>query len=225
MDNNSKRVWDEWRKPEDPNEWERITFKKYATNYEVPDKEETIKRIEQTKTVKLRAQVALVYLTGARVGEILQSRYNNKWKGLRKRHISFKWWPDKDSGEEIPVITVNTPNQKNKNKKYKRISITLDVPYIKKIWVFVKNYINRKSMSQVLFPYTQQWSRELLKKHSWFPNNHFLRGLRLSHLVMYHGFNEQELVEFAGWKDSRPAHWYISLRQIDMIKALRRRRW
>jgi len=48
-------------------------------------------------------------------------------------------------------------------------------------------------------------------------NNHWLRHLRATHLVLYHDFNEQLLIKFMGWTNSLPAKHYMELKWTDIL--------
>jgi len=72
-----------------------------------------------------------------------------------------------------------------------------------------------------LFPYTRQWIHRLFKLYApFFVYPHFLRGCRLTHLVVRYNFNEQRLIKFAGWSDGRPARYYMSFSVLDMMDAM-----
>lgn len=49
---------------------------------------------------------------------------------------------------------------------------------------------------------------------------HYFRHARLTHMVTQFDFNDQELVKYAGWSDSKPAKWYVSLKTTDLLKKM-----
>jgi hypothetical protein len=51
---------------------------------------------------------------------------------------------------------------------------------------------------------------------------HYFRHCRLTHMVTEFDFNDQELVKYAGWCDSKPAKWYMSLKTTDLQRKMRR---
>lgn len=51
-------------------------------------------------------------------------------------------------------------------------------------------------------------------------NPHYLRHCRLTHLVQTYGFNELQLMRFAGWTNTKPAIVYVHLNWMDLAKVM-----
>jgi len=194
----------------------RDRYKEFVKINGVPNKEDTIQLIEQIENERTKALVSLSYLTAGRVSEICGE--------LKKKHFTeitkmIKYGLDME--KERTFIEVHMPNRKNKTIKSKKIPIPMDRDYEIKIMSFVMDYIAPIYEERVIFPFSRQRADQLIKLHAkQFYHHHFLRGLRLSHLVVYNGYDGQRLVKFAGWTDSRPAKWYMMLSTDDLMRNL-----
>ena len=68
-----------------------------------------------------------------------------------------------------------------------------------------------------LFEFQTDRARQIINKYAKM-NPHFLRDIRLTHLVTIYDFNELKLAKFAGWKDGKPAERYVRLSYNDLIE-------
>ena len=174
---------------------------------------------------KAQFEFALLYLTGARVGEIVQVR-----------KADFK----KYKKGEKEYLTVTLPTLKNRRRRSRIIPLVKEEPYTEMV-ESIEDYLYylypteriiqvqtarglRKKISKVgefetmaIYP-NQRKKKEV--KRSFYP--HFLRHCRLTHLVKYHHFDGNRLMYFAGWSDPRLSSIYVSLdwyALAEMIKA------
>jgi len=85
----------------------------------------------------------------------------------------------------------------------------------RKMFELILDYISSLNDGQKLFAYTRQWGWKTLKKYGF--NPHFLRHIRLTHLVTVKNFTDQKLVVYAGWTDSTPAKAYMEMSYRDLI--------
>lgn len=51
-------------------------------------------------------------------------------------------------------------------------------------------------------------------------NPHYLRHCRLTHLVQHYGYNEIQLMRFAGWTNTSPAIVYVHLNWMDLARVM-----
>lgn len=170
---------------------------------------ETIKdTIMGIKHKRNRALITMLYITAGRVGEIV-SKGNTI--GVHKKNIEIV---QKD-GRSIMLLTV--PNEKNNERKWKDLPIPLDeeIEYVRTI----RNYIKKLSFNDALFRITTGYAWQISRKELGY-NCHWLRHIRLSHLVLYYDFNAFLLQMFAGWSDIRPAKKYMELRWSDMLDKM-----
>lgn len=167
------------------------------TIYEMKEKARMIAKPED------KAFFVIAYLTAGRVTEIIRS--------LKKGNLVM----DKVNGRDILLIR-DMPNRKHKKKHLKDIPIPLD-----KEGEFVemlKEYTEELPEGNVLFRFgkTTAWKKMMEQGF----NPHWMRHIRLTHLVMVYDFNEQLLIRFAGWTDSRSAKDYMELRWKDILQKL-----
>lgn len=185
-----------------------------------------------------QALFIMAYLTAGRISEIVQTK--NLIKNHYQRNAKGKVQKNKNGSEiinhttkqplnypgitkdNLSIITHNNRKillismQNRKNKKIKRKQIPIPIDKEKELTTILFKYINTLKPGQPLFPFTTWKARTILKKLKL--NPHFIRDIRLTHMVIYHDFNEYFLTKFAGWKDSRPAEKYIRLKWTDMLQ-------
>lgn len=168
---------------------------------EIPTIEEIRSRILSISDQRDRVFIALTYLTAGRVAEVIP---------IEKLHISKAYKKNRE------IIIIRMKNLKNKKRKWKNIPIPFDREG--RILVDVLGYIESKEGRVFGFNHRSRgW--QIVKKWMGF-NPHWLRHLRLTHLVTVYDFNDQELVRFAGWTDSTPAKHYTELRVGDLLEKL-----
>jgi len=150
--------------------------------------------------VRTRALFILLYLTAGRISELCME--------LRKKDLNMVYKKGRD------VLLIRIVNRKNKKRKWKTIPIPIDKE--ETLLKLLNEYLRDLNENDVLFNFGKVRAYQLLMKETGF-NNHWIRHIRLSHLVIYHDFNDQLLTRFAGWTDSRPAKHYIELRWTDIL--------
>lgn len=179
----------------------------------VPGINDLLIMADRLESPRDKALLMLTYLTAGRICEIV--RYNRK--GIQ--HLSIK---RKDlivtekNNRKTLLITVR--NEKNRQRKNKQLPIPLDKEENIIVLEPVKDYIKDLDLDEELFPFGYKNALKILHKVGL--NPHFLRHIRLTHLVTLYDFNEQELRMYAGWTDGRPAKHYIELRWGDLLKKL-----
>lgn len=193
-------------------EWERHNE---LINSPIPSIEELVELLLNLKNKKFASFLALVYLSGARVSEII--RYKDYKTGIEGAGIKRKdIYIDKDSGlielGEVTgpkVIVIRTKVLKIPLSKIKRNpSLGWKHSYIdcqdKRYFPLVKlidDYMedmNDQSQEAELFTFSYQYvSKELSRLLKW--NVHYLRHMRAAHLVRYHDFKDTDLRLFFGW--------------------------
>ena len=136
-------------------------------------------------------------------------------EGMTREHISVR----NEGGREILVFKLrNLKVKTNRDKFTKLIPLPLDHEINRKIADPIIMYANTLQPDEELFPFTARRAEQIISKLGF--NPHFFRKLRLTHLVKYHNFSDQKLVEFAGWTDSRPAKHYIRIGWKDLIDSM-----
>ncbi|MEM5871296.1 MAG: site-specific integrase [Candidatus Aenigmatarchaeota archaeon] len=186
--------------------WE---FQRYLQQQDIPSFEEIYARIRRIPYKRWRALFSLLYLTGARISEILISTPED-----------FELIERKDN--KIFLITLY--NEKHRSRKIKKIPIVIFDDRIREMVNWVIGYINEKLeqinlKDEVLWNISLARAYKLCRKYMKM-NPHFLRHIRLTHLIIDHNFNEHELKTFAGWTDTRPAAKYVEMNWKNLIVKL-----
>ncbi len=165
-----------------------------------------------------QALTAVLYLTGARISEII-NKYETRWKervptkilvqeGLRKHQIKTL--------EDGSLLFENLPVQKRrKNKIVRQVpTSTKDFAIIQ----IIQSYIKQLNDDDILFDIDYNTAYGLIKKHTGM-HPHFLRHICVSIRVTRDGFNELHLKHFIGWSNTAPASRYTHL-DIEELKNL-----
>lgn len=150
-----------------------------------------------------------LYYTGARAGELIQ---------IESRHITTE-----KENPDFLLIKLNT--EKNPHAPIRYIPInTKKEPEALQIFTITPN------PNDLCFPpynpsiKTTSFLRIMRRKFNKTWANiapHYLRHCRLTHCITEFDFNDQELVKYAGWTDSKPAKWYVSLKTTDLQRKMR----
>ncbi len=157
------------------------------------------------QTLRARALFAMYYLTACRLSEILEITPND---------LKFKLI---DGRKCLQIKTINRKHRKRK-RKILPIPIQREKIIVKHITIFGKT-IPRENL---LFDFKKKRATQIINDISGY-NVHFIRHIRATHLVAKYNFNEQLLIRFMGWTDSRPAKHYMELKTGDVFRQFYRR--
>jgi len=169
---------------------------------DIPSYSKILRYVKEIEDKKVRALFSILYLTAARISEVVRR--------MEKKDIEII---EKD-GKKIMLVTLF--NEKNKQRKIKKIPINIEKEY--PLVVAFLEYVDSIE-DDVIFKFSRKHAFKLLRKYVGV-NPHYIRHIRLTHLVTEFNFNEYELKIFAGWTDTRPAKSYIEMRWSDLIKKL-----
>jgi len=213
---------------------------------DIPTPESMINTANQLGTSNERALFALLYLTGGRCTEVVKCPFIRKnhfrrtlttgkdglqrnsivknefgtamierydkiminYPGICKKDITF------GSFKETQIMTVSMQNRKN--KKFIRKNIPVTISKDQGMVSIVKEYLETLSTPETpLFDFGIRKAEYIMGKTQF--NPHFLRDIRLTHMVMLYNFNAFQLAKFAGWKDIKSAERYVRLGVNDII--------
>jgi len=170
--------------------------KTFLDSEDVPTRKDVIDTIERAETPRDKALIAVSFITGGRIGEVLDLQKEN----IEQRIIN---------GRNYYLFKILT--EKNPTKHRRWLPIPGDEPLLK----YVFDYMPERGR---VFNITRQWAwvqiRKASNKTMW---PHLLRHIRLTELTTKHGFSGAQLVRWAGWTDSRPEKHYLHLRVEDIL--------
>lgn len=170
----------------------------------IPVPEELRQIISSISSPRNKALISLAYLTGGRISELVDS-------AITKRMCVLT---EKDNRQ---LLLIRMPNRKNKNRNNKDIPIPIDGEPLLVKYILV--YLGTLELDEPLFQFQRSRAYQIIQKEIGM-NCHFLRHLRATHLVVHKDFNEQLLLRFMGWSDSRPAKHYMEIRWKDILQKL-----
>ncbi len=169
----------------------------------VPTIEQIRTKILSIKKERDRFFIAALYLTAGRVSEVI---------GMQRDHFSMAY----RKGRSILIIRLK--NQKSRRRQWKDIPIPLDKEH--HLANVLIGYVENKEPSSLglLGFKSRERGWQICRKHGF--NPHWLRHVRLTHLVTVYDFNDQLLVRYAGWSSSKEARHYMELRWHDFLDRM-----
>jgi len=172
-------------------------------------KEEAIPTVEEVKELALsipnertRALFVMGYLTAGRISEILE---------IQKKDLK----PEKVDGRD--VLLIRMANRKNRKNKHKEIGIPIDthIDFIR----ILGSYTNQLNPIDLLFDFSKTEAYKLLKEN-YNINPHYLRHIRITHLVRDYELDPYSIEMIAGWSNLLPLEAYKHLKWKDATRKL-----
>jgi len=199
--------------------------------FEVPSKDEIRRKIEGEPDLMKRAFFALTYLTAGRINEVVPckkrrrretiktsfSKHTRKWteninyEGVKKGDISF----DEIDGRRVMVVTMR--NEKNRRREWKRLPVVVEDNTV--LVGFITDYISDLEDGDTLFDFSSVTGWKYIKESLGF-NPHYLRHVRLTHLVQLYNYDHILLMKFAGWSNTKQADRYLELSWKDLVGGM-----
>ena len=177
----------------------------------IPELKEIIEIAQGIDNPRNQALFILAYLTAGRIREIVPKldKQNNYRSSIKKSDLKIVQEKGRD------VLIINLRNEKNRNRKRKEIPVPLDIKENVIFWNLIIDYINSLTNDEELFPISYQNAYGIISKLGF--NPHWIRHIRLTHLVTVYGYKEHQLIRYAGWTDSRPGKNYIEMDWTDLL--------
>jgi len=208
-----------------------------------PDK--VYELLNNLKNPRDKALFCLLYLTASRIEEVVRYRKRlwckkkvlliksgrmpkKAWiQDYKKQKGNFALEPGitkrdikviEKENRKIAIVRLRNLKNKQKDENTKIIPITLDNEINNMFFKHIQDYIYTLEDYEELFPFQNRNAEIIISAVGW--NPHFIRKVRLTHLVRLYNFSDQELRIYAGWTDTRPSKYYVKLKWEDLLKKL-----
>jgi len=174
--------------------WERQRLEQErAKEQSLPSQQKMYEMLSSIGNDRDRALCTFAYLLAGRVSEIVSLKTEN----LDSSYI-----------DDERYLTVDMPNKKNRVRHRKKLPISYDKEG--RFLLLLRAYLGSVPKDSYLFRFSIRSAQKMVEKClGW--NTHWIRHIRLTHLVTVYDFNAHELQLFAGWSDTRPAKHYIEM--------------
>ena len=168
-------------------------------------------------SVRAKAFIAMLYLTGARVSEVCQKK-GIEMKALRKNSIELR-----DINGKPFLLFVNIPTIKRKgieqniNPRTIPINLEKEADFAK----YIIEYIDRLSENTILFPFDRMSGLMIIRRYLGKKlHPHFFRHLRTKDLVTMYGFGAYDIKQWHNHKSISSGEWYLHLNADDLAKKM-----
>jgi len=167
-----------------------------------------IKNYDGYKNIRDRALVAFLYLTGARISEVVRQ--------IKKYQLEIK---DLDGTQYLVIANVNCLKRKEGNEAKRNIPINIDkeMSFLK----YIFEWVDELAEEECIFPISRQTAHNILIRMDENMWPHLMRHLRLTHLTTDYGFSAGELKNLTGWSNTSPADSYIHLNWMDIARKMK----
>lgn len=197
---------------------------------------EILERIDKLELDRDKAMVAFLYLTACRVSEVVRYiieknlkrqvvknrkskdgkmldapilKREYKGRSILKKQIEMR-------GNTLVISSVRSL----KRRRYLPRAIPIIISKERKFVKILFDYIDPLDDEAELWPITRQRAYQILSEVGMF--NHYLRHIRLTHMVTDYDFTAAELKKFVNWSSSTSADSYVHLDVKDLIAKMER---
>ncbi len=173
-------------------------------------RDDLLARVKLLSEMRDQAFISVLYLTGARISEIVGQKKKGK-KGFLVRQYRTE---EKNGNEYRIFVGILTL----KRREVFRRSIPVNVNREREFVFYIDQWMQACPGNLPVFNFSRVFGWQITNKVGVFP--HFLRHLRNTHLVQNYGFNSSQLKTFNGWSDEKPASTYVHLGYHDLLKKM-----
>lgn len=187
--------------------------------YELGDR---IRMLESRNETRDKALISFLYLTGARIEEVVKyiiERYRSEDRKRKKVGEPIKK-KQVEILENEGKVYVNRVRCLKRDSKVRRRIVFLITEREEWFFNLFKKWYDKKEFDDPLFNITRQRANQICKKARVHP--HHLRHMRMTELVTDYSFTESELMKFAGWATNSTAKEYTHLNVEDIEAKMKR---
>lgn len=197
--------------------WSKQSF---AEKERIPGVNNIIDMSKQIYNDRDRCLFVLTYLTAGRLQELVRyTGKNGKLESIKAGDLQIKENIIENNGEKSikKILLINLRNNKNKKRYRKDIPVPLNKPENVELFNLMSEHLLGIPDEDEVFPITYRRAYAILTKINNRWNPHWIRHIRLTHLVTIYGYREYQLTLYAGWSDPRPAKHYLQMRWEDLM--------
>tara|TARA_Y100000310_G_scaffold57354_1_gene52540 strand:+ start:5026 stop:5616 length:591 start_codon:yes stop_codon:yes gene_type:complete len=176
---------------------------------------EKIYRIKGNNILRDQALIAFLYLTGARISEIVKPNQcvKQEFYPLKAKDIEIE-----DLNNRKYYLVNNVRILKRKSEKAPKRIIPIPMDADKAFVDIFTRYFMEVPFNAYLWDITPQRAWQIVEgATNLYP--HYMRHLRLSHLTKK-GMSGSDLKQITGWADEKPATHYVHLNWRDIAKKM-----
>lgn len=166
-----------------------------------------IRSINTHNTKRDRALVALTYLLGARISEIIGMKEEGKWK---YEPITLEQLEEETFENQRFLVIKRVPAIKRRKNTVIYRNIPISYEKNTELIEIIGAYADTLNDGDYLFNITRQRAWQIIKDNLGL-FCHYFRHLRSSHLVEHDGFTEGDLMRFHGWSSPSMGATYVHL--------------
>jgi len=188
---------------------------------EIPTQGELLSWLDGVKGPRDKALFSLLYLTGARINEILNR--------FRKKQIEIVQVDNKSYIQFNDIYTEKNPRHPNRT-----VYAPIFYEYEQGFFKLVQNHIKNMNPNTIIFEMTSQRAWQIINKiigehkkkskRIFLNGCHYLRHCRSTHLSKLYGLDAKNLQEWHQWSSTAPASTYIHLKLEDLLGKFAKRR-